>query len=370
MEALIRNTPSLDAACTAAQAGGILALDTEFVWMRTYSPILGIVQMADADGNCHAIDCLLGTNPASLGKLIADGHITKILHDARQDLEHLRHYTGVCPQNVFDTQLAAAFAGFPGGIGLQKLLAEAINVNLPKTETRTDWTQRPLTDAQVDYALDDVRYLDELRLKLLANADELGTRAWLEEELQRYNDPALYADLAPDDAWKKVKCGRIRLDGAGRARLQAIAAVRETKAREWNLPKTWLSDDQSLAEIAERPIKGGTPRFRHRLKNNGQRDTLSAFYAEALAQSADLPEEDWPADNHVRYLPEVQEAADNALVWLREKAATIHVDATTIASRATVTAFLDNPEDDTNPLAHGWRLETVGRELAALFAVD
>lgn len=370
MDNLIRNTPDLEKACAAARTGGVLALDTEFVWRRTYRPLMGIVQMADAAGAAHVVDCLTGLDPVPLGAVLADATCVKILHDARQDLDHLHHYTGAFPQHVFDTQLAAAFAGFPHGLGLQKLLFEVLEIGLAKTETLTDWTQRPLTPKQVDYALDDVRYLDELRRELLSRADALGTRAWLEEEMRRYEAPELYADSEPDRAWLKVKCGRVRLDGAGRARLRALAAVRENMAREWNFPKAWLTEDLSLADLAQHPPRGNTLRFRHRLSNNGQRETLAARYVEALAGVVDMPEEDFPPDNHMHYLPEVQEAADAALAWMRTKAEEAKVDAAIIASRAVVTAYLDNPEDETNPLAQGWRQEVVGREMASRFAVD
>jgi len=368
MDALIRNKVALASACEAAKAGGFLPLDTEFVWTRTNRPILGLVQMADAAGHCQAIDCLTGLDPAPLGELLCDATIVKILHDAHQDLEHLWHWTGAKPVNVFDTQLAAAFAGFPHGIGLQRLLEEAIQVGLPKTETRTDWTQRPLSSAQIEYALDDVRYLVELREMLLARAEALGTRTWLEEDLRRYDDPEVYADPDPGEVWKRVKCGRVRLEGLGRAALRALAAVREIKAREWNLPKMWLSDDASLAELAA--TLPDQPRFRHRLPNKGLRETLAEAYRTALQEVGGLAESDWPDDPRPRYIPEVLAAADEALAWMRDKADDIHVDAAVIANRATVTAFVDDPEDDTNPLACGWRAEMVGAEMASRFGVD
>lgn len=133
MGALIRTRPELEGACAAARAEGVLALDTEFVWMRTYRPQLGIVQLG-CRKSCWALDAMCGADTQMFAELVADGSAVKILHDARQDLMHIRHYTGAVPKNVFDTQLAAAFAGFPAGIGLQKLLLEAVGVGLPKTD--------------------------------------------------------------------------------------------------------------------------------------------------------------------------------------------------------------------------------------------
>ena len=362
---LIRTTAELESVCAQARTEGLLSVDTEFVWRRTYRPQLGIVQLGTRE-KCQAVDVTSGLSPASLGDVLADSSVVKILHDARQDLTHLRHYTGRTPANVFDTQLAAAFAGFPAGIGLQKLLLEAIDVGLPKTETCTDWLQRPLSPAQVQYALDDVRYLPALRDELLARCESFGTRAWLEEDLLTYDDASLYDDYDPEQVWKRVKTGRVRLEGVGFAVLRAVAALREEMAQGWNLPRNWLGDDESLVAMAS---LGRVGRLVHRLKG-GQADVARAKYAKAVAAALALPEEEWPENPRRRYIPEVLDAADKALDWLRGRAEELHVDATVIANRATVTAFVDDVEDATSPLASGWRADAVGRDMASLFGVD
>jgi len=366
MQSLIRTTGDLESACAQVREAGVLALDTEFVWRNTYRPRLGIVQMGAGGDLSWAVDVMQGLNSAALAELIADASVVKVLHDARQDLQHLRHYCGASPQNVFDTQLAAAFAGFPQGCGLQKLLLEAIDVGLPKTETCTDWTRRPLSEAQVRYALDDVRYLPELREELLRRSESLGTRAWLEEELTKYDDPSLYADYDPEEGWKRIKLFRTRLDRRGFAVLRALAAEREELACEWNLPRNWTGDDESLVQMAETRT---ADRLRLRL-NNGQASLARSRYAKVIAAAEDLPEEDCPEDPHRHYIPEVRDAADKALDWLDARAEALHVAPGAIANRAAVTAFVDDVADETNPLACGWRWEAVGREMAELFGVD
>ena len=361
---ILRTTPELEDACARARTTGIVALDTEFVWTRTYRPRLGLVQIGTPD-ECWGLDCLQGLNPAALADLVADGSVVKILHDAHQDLEIIRHYAGAKPQNVFDTQCAAGFAGFSSNIGLQKLLQEAIDVGLAKTETCTDWTQRPLTDAQVRYALDDVRYLAALRQELLSRAESLGTRAWLEEELAAYDDPARYADPDPHEAWRRIKTGRAQLEPRNYAVLRAVATVREATAQEWNLPRNWLGDDAMLVEMS---VKERVGFFRHRL-HGGQRDAVQARYAAAIKEALALPPEDCPADPRPHYIRDVLEAADKAIEWMRARAEELHVDAPLVAGRAAVTAFIDNPDDETNPLATGWRHETFGREMLERFAV-
>ena len=367
---MIRNAKELAEACDALRAGGVAALDTEFVWRCTYRPCLALVQMGTKDGTCWAEDCLQGLDPAPLAGILRDSGVVKILHDAKQDLDHLFHYTGAKPVNVFDTQLAAAFAGFPAGLSLQKLLTETAGITLPKTETVTDWLQRPLTDAQMRYALDDVRYLGEARESLVERARGLGTLAWMEEEMRIYDDPSRYGRDDADEQWKRVKCGGVHLDRRGFAMLRALAETRERLAREWNLPKTWLADDASLAAMAAGgPMDSGRLRFRHRLRSGGQRTRLAAAYAAALAEGAAVPDEECPPDPRPHYLSEVKAAAEDALAFLRERAEEVHVDPAVIATRATVTAWVDNPYDDSNPLAGGWRNEVVGRDIAERFQV-
>ena len=372
-EGLIRNTPDLKEACGALVAGGVAALDTEFVWRASFRPHLAIVQMAGADGVCRALDCQLGTDVAPFAAVVSDPSVVKILHDARQDLELIHHYSGAVPVNVFDTQLAAGFCGHPSNLGLQKLLFEVLDVGLPKTETCTDWSQRPLTDAQVRYALDDVRYLVALRTALLAQCDSFGTRAWLEEELLKYEEPDAYGDAEPDEMWKRVKGSARRLPRRGLAGLRALAAVRERRAREWNLPRAWLGDDPSLVDLAWRLQHGETTfpnvRFRYRLKNNAQRDHMAADYAAALVEASRLPEEDWPFPVQPDYPDEVRNAADQAHDYLVARGEELHVDPAVFANRAQLLAFVDDPEVPDNPLSEGWRFETVGRTIIERFYV-
>ena len=372
-EGLIRNTPDLKEACAALVAGGVAALDTEFVWRATFRPHLAIVQMAGADGVCRALDCQLGTDPSPFAAVLSDPAVVKVLHAAHQDLELLHHYASVVPVNVFDTQLAAGFCGHSANVGLQKLLYEVLDVGLPKTETCTDWSRRPLTDAQVRYALDDARYLVALRAALLAQCDAFGTREWLEEDLQKLELPEAYGEIEPEEAWKRIRNASRHLRPQGLAGLRAVAAVREVRAREWNLPRAWLGEDGSLVALAERLQRGETSfpnvRFRHRLRNNAQRDHLAADYADALAEAARLPEEAWPLPVQPDYPSEVRDAADRAHDYLVARGEELHVDPAIFANRAQLLAFVDDPETPENPLAEGWRFEAVGRTVIERFYV-
>ncbi len=361
---LIRTATELEAACADARAEGIVALDTEFIVTRTYFPRLGIVQMGSRNG-CHALDCMCSMRADSFVALVEDPAIVKILHDARQDLTLIQHYYGAIPRNVFDTQLAAAFAGFPARMGLQALLFEAIDIGLAKTQTLTNWMQRPLSPAQLEYALDDVRYLPALRENLVSRAASLGTLNWLMEDLSMYDGGVTSTEHIPDEAWKRIKTNLENLDGRTLAILRAVAACRESIAKEWNLPRTWLGDDASLVRMAHSQDPSG---FRHRL--TGQKEIMRGRYAKAIASALDLPEEEWPEPIQHHYISEVLAAADEAMEWLAQRAEEIHVAQSVIATKAIVTEFVDDVDNNTNPLASGWRFEAVGREMAERFGVS
>jgi ribonuclease D len=183
LSTMIESPEHLASLVDSIRASGRVALDTEFVWERTYFPRLGIVQAGLCDGECALIDACAGFPLIALGPVLADTSIQKVLHDAQQDLTILRRASGESPRNIFDTRTAAGFAGFAATVSLQDLMASLLGIELPKTETRTDWLRRPLTEKQVEYALDDVRYLFRARDALLQRARDMGNEAWLLEEM-------------------------------------------------------------------------------------------------------------------------------------------------------------------------------------------
>ena len=212
-----------------------------------------------------------------------------------------------------------------------------------------------------------------LRQALLKQCDSFGTRAWLEEDLLKFEQPETYGEMEPDEAWKRVKNASRYLRPFGLAGLRAVASVREVRAREWNLPRAWLGEDGSLIALAERLQRGERTfpnvRFRHRLKNNAQRDHLAADYAAVLTEASRLPEEEWPLPVQPDYPSEVREAADKAHDYLVARGKELHVDPALFANRAQLLAFVDDPEVPDNPLAEGWRFEAAGRTIIERFYV-
>jgi len=226
----------------------LVAIDTEFVRERTYYPELCVLQIA-TPGVVAAVDCLAKPDLDPLFDLLLDADRTWLLHSARQDLEIVFYKAGRLPARLIDTQIAAGLTGFPAQIGLQALLKECLDIEIPKQHTRADWTRRPLADALCQYALDDVRYLPALWQHLDTRLEALGRRSWLDAECARQ----LEIPIEPDSQTllDRVK-GSGRLDGAKRAVAAALVDWRETRAKRRNRPRRWILADDQLARIADR----------------------------------------------------------------------------------------------------------------------
>ncbi len=225
-----------------------VALDTEFVWERTYYPELGLIQLALSNEECFLIDPLAIDDLAPLGKLLADPAVVKIFHDAPQDIAILRTATKHDPQNIFDTRLAAGFSGLTSTLSLAALIELLLDIKLEKTQTRTNWLKRPLDSKQMEYALDDVRYLRAVRVLLLARILP-QTQKWLDEELLSLNDPENDPGVTDEQRYSKVK-GAGSLERKSLAILQDLAIWREQEARKKNRPRGHIIKDTVLATIA------------------------------------------------------------------------------------------------------------------------
>src|SRR5690349_18406465 len=248
---MIDSADALTAFVARASNATEIALDTEFMREKTYRAELCLLQLAIGD-EAVCIDPLAlaasGADLSPLTPLLTSGAV-KVMHAARQDLEVLLPAVGLV-QPVFDTQIAAALAGHPSQVGYAELTRRLIGVELPKAHTRADWSRRPLSAEQQEYALDDVKYLAALRTSLLDTLASKGRVAWLEEELAALaNADALTVD--PDEAWRKIK-GLPVLDPERHELAKTIGAWRERRAVERNRPRGWILDDAVLREIVVR----------------------------------------------------------------------------------------------------------------------
>jgi ribonuclease D len=234
--------------CAALAEQPALALDTEFMRERTYRAELCLVQIGWPSG-AVCVDPIALESVAPLAAPLGAATSVKVLHAARQDLEVLLPAVGAIG-SVFDTQVAAALTGLPAQIGYGELTRRLLEVELAKAYTRADWSKRPLSDEQIEYALDDVRYLLPLRERLLETLDRLNRLAWLDEELAPLSRP-MQASVDPDRAWQRLK-GLQGLDDARLALARSLAAWRERRAIDRNRPRGWILDDSGLRGIVLR----------------------------------------------------------------------------------------------------------------------
>ena len=226
-----------------------IGLDTEFIRERTFWPQLALVQMAVGD-EILLIDPLAPGMAQALAPWLTDTSITKVMHSASEDLVAFKHTCGAMPHPLFDTQIGASLAGIGGGMGYQKLVQEITGVALAKGETRSDWMRRPLSEAQLQYAADDVEHLFALHDAISARLDEQGRRQWLDDDAQR-----LIAAVANDEErWPHLSMRASQfLDGASQRRLLRLLRWRDQQARASDRPRSWILDNELAATLARVP---------------------------------------------------------------------------------------------------------------------
>ena len=228
---------------------GPIAVDTEFVRERTYYPQLCLLQVSDAD-TAICVDCLAELELEAMRRPLLARPM--LMHSGRQDLEILWQTFGQLPQQLIDTQIAAGLLGMAPQVGYGELVASRLSIKLDKSNSRRDWTKRPLPADGLRYALDDVRYLIPLWQVLAAELEGRGRMAWFVEDCQRLLNPELFDN--PKHIFSKLK-GLRRLDAEAQARAYRLVLWREAYAQERNRPRRWVLADRALLEIARRQPK-------------------------------------------------------------------------------------------------------------------
>ena len=350
--------PALRELAASLASAAAIGLDTEFLRERTYRPQLCLVQVAGPSG-CACIDPLGGTDLSPLVPVLGAGGPIKILHAARQDLEVLWPLAGpVAP--LFDTQVAAALTGLPPQVGYADLVQRLLGVVLDKSHTRTDWSRRPLSEAQLSYAIEDVRHLAALRESLLERLDQLGRVGWLNEEMATLaTGENLFLD--PERAHERLK-GLAELDPARRQLGQALAAWRERRAAERDRPRSWILDDAGLrALIATAPRDLDALRRLPELAP-GFIDHSGPEVLDCI-QGLGLPPRLPPLPGRPRPDPALTEGVKRLGSVVREVAQALDLAAELLATRRDLEA-LARGEREVPPML-GWRRAVVGEPLLA-----
>jgi ribonuclease D len=359
---LITDTSALAAFCERLQRGAdAIAVDTEFMRERTYWPKLCLIQVA-GDSEAAAVDPLAnGIDLTPLYALLTMPRIVKVFHAARQDLEILYRLVGRLPEPVFDTQLAAMVCGFGDQVAYEALAARLAKAKLDKSSRFTDWSLRPLSQRQIDYALGDVVPLLTIYRKLRAELDSNGRAGWLDEEIASLTDPVSY-EVDPESAFRRIK----HRGGDGRflAVLRELAAWREREAQMRDLPRGWVLRDEAMLEIAHHLPKTIDELARTRgLSRRLVDGALGSEILAAVARGLALPADERPLREEKREIPKnVGPIADLLKVVLKLKCEDADVAQRLVASAEDIEMIAALGCDADVPALHGWRRQVFGAD--------
>lgn len=356
----IDNLPALALACQQLAHSPTICVDTEFHRETTYYPKLALIQLADAE-HTYCIDPLALPDMQPLQTLFANTNILKVFHAAWQDMEIFLHTFGCLPTPVFDTQIAAALLGMGEQVGYAALIQEYLGVEVDKSQTRTDWLQRPLNEKQIEYAGGDVYYLCRAYPLMAEQLRALHREDWLADDFRALCNPQNYTPHPPD-MWRKIKAHQ-KLRGVELAILQTTTAWRETTAQQRDKPRKRIINDDALVDIARQKPDSAAQIFSLRSMQGARltQDDANAIL-NCIKQASQLPQDAWPRLPKFRKLGADEDALVDALTaLLKQQAATHKINPASIASRKQLEALVSGERDIS--LLQGWRLQHAGQAL-------
>ena len=362
----ITTTDALAAFCEEARQHPYVTVDTEFLRERTYYSKLCLVQVAYSGGEGSAIlvDPLAeGLSLEPLLDLFRDESVVKVFHAARQDLEifYLEH--GVFPLPLFDTQVAAMVCGFGEQVGYETLVRKIAKESVDKSSRFTDWSRRPLTEAQKSYALADVTHLRVIYEFLAAELERTDRARWVQEELSILTDPATY-EIVPSEAWRRVRTRTS--SGKFMANVKELAEFRESYAQSRNVPRSRVFKDDALVELASTKPKSMKDLGRSRLLlREARKGEIAEGILAAVERAGSYRAEDYPEVDRSREKLQVNPAlADLLRVLLKAKCDEENVAQKLIATVAELDAIAAGERD--LPSLKGWRKEVFGDDALRL----
>ncbi|MBA4351117.1 MAG: ribonuclease D [Rhodobacter sp.] len=363
----ITTTEDLAAFCEAAKSQPYVTIDTEFLRERTYWSKLCLIQMAlpGKTGDAVLVDPIAGEDMSMepLYDLFRHKATVKVFHAARQDLEIFFVEGKVFPDPLFDTQIAAMVCGFGEQVGYETLVKKIAKENLDKTSRFTDWSRRPLSTAQQEYALADVTHLRVIYEWLAGQLAKNSRTRWVEEELSILTDPATYT-VHPDEAWLRVKTRTT--SGRFLAVVKELARFREEYAQRLNVPRSRVMKDDALLELASTRPSSMEELGRSRLLlREGRKPEIADGILAAIKAGLEMKPEDMPKPDLSREQLQVNPAlADLLRVLLKAKSEQLGVASKLIASAADLDAIAAG-EREVEALT-GWRFEAFGEDALRL----
>ncbi|MDG2285822.1 MAG: ribonuclease D [Alphaproteobacteria bacterium] len=363
---IISNSTELAAFCDRMAKEEFVCVDTEFMRERTYYSKLCLIQIAGTD-EAVAIDPLAeGISLEPVHDLMADPNVMKVFHACRQDMEIFYYQTKTLPAPLFDTQIGAMVCGHGESVSYDKLVRKLTGAQVDKTSRFTDWSNRPLTDAQIGYAISDVTHLRTVYEKLAAQLKENGRESWLEEEFEVVTSPSTY-ELDPRDAWLrlKVRSGKTRF----LAVVRELAAYRELEARRRDIPRNRIIRDDVLLDIAARSPREAKDLAKVRnISEQFAGGRSGAEIMEAVGRALAIPEGDCPRIAQSNDSRQPRPAIVELLrVLLKQKSEQHQVAQKLIANAADLEAIAIDDDADV-PAMRGWRKTIFGDDALALKA--
>jgi ribonuclease D len=356
---LISRTEDLAEACARLGAAPFVAVDTEFMREQTFWPRLCLIQMA-ANGTEVLVDSLApGIDLQPFFDLMVNEQVLKVFHSARQDIEIVHHLAGVIPHPIFDTQVAAMVCGFGDSVSYDQLVQKITGKHIDKSSRFTDWSHRPLSQKQLDYALADVTHLRDIYASLKAELEREGRAHWLEDEMAVLETPETY-DLHPDDAWTRMKM-RVRKPSE-LAVLMKVTAWREREARNRDVPRGRILKDDAIYEIAQQQPRDAEALGKLRTVPRGwERSASGAAIIAAVNEALAIPKEELPKIAKP-YQPNegTQSAVELLKVLLKLTAEREGVAAKIIANTDDLEKIASEGEKADVAAMHGWRKELFG----------
>jgi len=361
---IVNTTPDLKALIIELTGAPYLALDTEFMRDQTYWPKLCLIQVASS-GVEAIIDPLADDiELAPFYELLKSPAVVKVLHAARQDIEIFHHQGVMIPDPLFDSQIAAMVCGFGDAASYETLCRKIAHVEIDKSSRFTDWSRRPLSQKQLDYAVGDVTHLRTIYEFLKRRLDETGRADWVQEEIAALQDPALYA-LHPEIAWKRLKPRTANKRFL--AMLATLAAWREREAQERDIPRGRVLKDEALSEIAAHPPESVEALERIRAVPKGFANSrFGRGLMDAIAEGKHAkPPEPIEHDRPRRRREPSPGAIDLLKTLLRLRAEAAGVAPRLIANADDIERLAAN-EDEGVPALRGWRAQVFGNDAVAL----
>lgn len=345
--------------CRDIEAAEYCAVDTEFMRENTYYPVLALIQIA-TEQHMGCIDPLAIKDFSPLIALMECEKLTKVFHSPSQDLEILFQQFAQVPRPVFDTQLAAAVLGYNHQIGYADLVNQIIGVKLEKKHTRADWLKRPLLNEELDYAMDDVRYLLPLYQHLKTDLDGKKRRSWIEKDLQKMSAASSY-EIDMGNLWKRLK-GVQKLKGLNLQIASQLCQWREQLAQKKDRPRRWMAKDDWLIEISRQiPDSIGDLTSMRELNEKFITQHGQAIL-KIIKEAKNLNSTEWPEPDRVHSLSSRQQALGDCMMALcRIIAEESQIALATLATRKDIDNLIIKRKN--SRLSQGWRFTLAGEKL-------